>query len=338
MLAAAVAMSPFLGGAFALIYGVSALIQTVAYRRPVGRTLASHALAAIPAILAVAWCMGNDMLEGAGGALVVGFRGNARNAPILTLALALGPLLISALLGLWMNRRRWHTVGPLLAAPTVAILLFYFVSIGGTDPVWVGWRAGQILLVTLPALGALWIAAAWDRHPRLLGAVLVLLFAVGVPTTAIDLYNAQDISNREMGPGFPWSVVVTPDQRAEFDWIRIYTPPHAVVQMEPTVRGRATWTLIPSFAQRRMAAGLPISLVMTSEYQRRAQRVRELYGTGDARHAWEIARDMGIDYLYVDKVERGAFGDEAMRKFDTNPQYFRPMFQQADVAIYAVGD
>jgi hypothetical protein len=290
------------------------------------------------AILAVAWCFGNEMLEGAGGALRLGFEGLARSAPVLTLALALGPLLMAALLGIWAMRWQWRAMVPLLVAPLTALGLFYFVSIGATDPVWVGWRAGQILLVTLPALAAVWIAAAWERHWRPLVAVLVLLFAIGSPTTAIDLYNAQDVSNREMGPGFPWTVVVTPDQRAAFDWIKVYTPPRAVVQMEPTVRGRATWTLIPSFAQRRMAAGLPISLVMTDEYRRRAQLVRELYGTRDAARAWEIAHAMKIDYLYVDHVERTAFGEEAIRKFDTNPQYFRPMFERADVAVYAVGD
>ena len=42
----------------------------------------------------------------------------------------------------------------------------------------------------------------------------------------------------------------------------------AIVQMEPMVRGREHWTLIPSFAGRRMAAGLPISLLPLPEYLR----------------------------------------------------------------------
>ena len=91
--------------------------------------------------------------------------------------------------------------------------------------------------------------------------LLLVAFAAGLPTTAIDTYNAQDISNRAMGPGFPWTVTVDPAQQAAFAWIRRETPREAVVQMEPMVRGRATWTLIPTFAGRRMAAGLPISLV-----------------------------------------------------------------------------
>ena len=56
------------------------------------------------------------------------------------------------------------------------------------------------------------------------------------------------------------------------------TPPAAIVQMDPTARGRTTWSLIPSFAQRRMAAGLPISLLggtaPDTEYADRSIRVQ----------------------------------------------------------------
>ena len=46
----------------------------------------------------------------------------------------------------------------------------------------------------------------------------------------IDAYNAQDIWNRRMGAGFRWTVVVSPDQRRAFDWLRLSTPSTAIVR------------------------------------------------------------------------------------------------------------
>jgi uncharacterized membrane protein len=64
--------------------------------------------------------------------------------------------------------------------------------------------------------------------------------------------------------------------------------------------------------------------------------VRALYGTADAREAWTIARRLGIDYLYVDQVEREAFPAAALTKFDEHPELFVPAFRNASVTIYAV--
>jgi hypothetical protein len=339
-LAAAVSISPFLGGSFALIYGIAVLTQAAIRARPFLPAVLPHAIAAALTVLAIGWCIENQMLEGARGALQLGFRGNAARSSFITMGLALGPLLLPALGGLVLVRKLEASVIPIVAALLVGLGLFYFVSIGGTDPVWVGWRAGQILLVTLPALAALFFARASESRAGrwCAGALAVVLFAVGVPTTAIDVYNAQDVTNHGMGPGFPWTVVITPHQQAAFDWLKASTPEDAVVQMDPTARGRATWTLIPTFAQRRMAAGLPISLVMTEDYRQRSQRVREMYRTEDAQQAWSIAHAMRIDYVYVDRTEREAFGESAMRKFDGNPEYFRLMFRSDDVSIYAISD
>ena len=55
---------------------------------------------------------------------------------------------------------------------------------------------------------------------------------LAMPTVAIDVFNAQDITNRDAAT-FPWTLVITPPQRAAFDWIRQHTPIDAVVQAEP---------------------------------------------------------------------------------------------------------
>ena len=109
--------------------------------------------------------------------------------------------------------------------------------------------------------------------------------------------------------------------------------------MEPMVRERSTWSLIPSFAQRRMAAGLPISLLggtsAGSEYAEKSDRVKTMYSTGSARQAWEIARALRIDYVWVDNVERTAY-PAGVSKFDSSPQNFAPVFKNAEVTIYRV--
>lgn len=338
-LAGSVACSPFLGGAFASVYGLTIALQ--AARRPWSAdalvAVVRHTLVAAPVLLAIGWCILNDMLEGAGGALTFGVSPQASNAPFKTLVLALGPVLVPALAGLWPGMSLpipRHAVAGL----AIGTGLFYFVSLAGPDPIWVGWRAGQVLLVTLPALAAR-AFARWAESPRWrpLGmAVAAIALVIGLPTTLIDVYNAQDITNRQMGPGFRWTVSLTPAQQAAFEWIRRATPPDAVVQMEPTVRGRETWTLIPTFAQRRMAAGLPISLVWMPYYEAGSRRIRALYGTTDAAEAWGIATRSDIDYLYLDRVERDAFPPDAIAKFDRHPQYFRRVYANDTVAIYAV--
>ena len=275
------AISPFLGGAFSLIYGGTVLLRRHGDWRATVRAVVVNAAAAVPVLAALAWCTWNLTFEGAGSAVAIGYSGPIAKAPFVMPALALGPLLCAAAAGLAFGRSRAaSTLAPALAGSGIGFILLYFVTMPGGDIVWIGWRAGQILLLTLTPLAALGFARAADaRYRTLAWAAAVLLFVVGLPTTVIDAYNTQDIWNRRMGAGFRWTVIVTPDQRRAFDWIRQSTPPAAIVQMEPNVRGRETWTNIPTFAARRMAAGLPISLLRKPLYAERSDS-----GAPDLRH------------------------------------------------------
>jgi hypothetical protein len=104
--------------------------------------------------------------------------------------------------------------------------------------------------------------------------------------------------------------------------------------MEPMLRGREHWTLIPSFAGRRMAAGLPISLLPLPEYQERSERVRTLFSTPNIDEAAEIARRLRLDYLYVDRDDDAAY--PGVRKFDAHPKRFTRVFANDEVRIYKV--
>jgi hypothetical protein len=324
----ATTMNPLLGAACAAIYGACVLVD--ALRQPGGwKFVPKHAVGAVPVALAVLWGAASRVMDGAGGALNVGFSGFSRNRPILTLLLSLGPILIPALAGLWRPANAARPV--VIAATGIALGLFLLYYVRISEASWVGFRAGQILLVSIPIL----LARTLDRL-RWSGraGVSIVILILGLPTTVVDTYNAQDIGNRRPSPGnFRWTLWTTPAQQEAFDWIRRATPTDAVVQMEPILRGREHWTLIPSFAGRRMAAGLPISLLPTPEYAERSERVRALFATANGDEAHAIARKLRLDYLYVDRDDRAAYPD-GTRKFDERPALFERVFQNAEVAVY----
>ena len=326
----ATTLNPLLGAACCAIYGISILVDALRQHRT-PRLVLRHVVAAVPVVVAVAWSAAGRVIEGAGEALDVGFGGLARHAPLATLLLSLGPVLIPALAGLRRFAAAPRAIVLAIAGIAVGLFLLYFVRI--SDAAWVGFRAGQILLVMIPVL----LARTFDALPTRSGAWLcAAILLVGLPTTVIDTFNAQDIGNTRQSPGgFKWTLSVSAGQDEAFRWIRRETPETAVVQMEPTLRGREHWTLIPSFAARRMAAGLPISLLPSPEYLEGSNRVRTMFAAPDAQEAASIARGLRIDYLYVDGDDRAAYPD-GVAKFAAHPELFAPVFQNADVSIYQV--
>lgn len=323
--------NPFVGGIFCLIYGASIALDAV--RSPgVLRALAHHARAVVPVALALAWCALNKVAGGAATAVQFGFGGYARTNTAIALLLSTGPLLLPALAGLW----RWRALPAqparvAVAGSVISLLLMHVLTL--SEGSWVGFRTGQILLMMLPVLLArlLWGLAATSR--RVAAAVAGVVLVAGLPTTLIDAYNAQDIGNRQPGPGFRWTIPVTAAQQAAFAWIRANVPETAIVQMEPILRGRDHWSLIPSFAQRRMSAGLPISLLPVPEYAEGSAQVQQIYRTADPIEANRLARARRIRYLYIDAEDRAAY-PEGMAKF-TAP-YFETSYDSGGVTIVRV--
>lgn len=322
-------MNPLLGGICSIVYGVCVLYDAAVQRA--WQRIPVHVLAAVPVALAVGWGALSRVTEGAGGALDVGFHGFSRYSPIVTLLLSVGPILVPALPGvLGARMETWRPVVIAVSGILAGLFLLYFVRI--SEASWVGFRAGQLLLVSIPIL----LARTLERlAKRAAAALAVVILIVGLPTTAIDTWNAQDIWNRRPGPGFRWTLWVTPAQQEAFGWIRENTPQDAVVQMEPTLRAREHWTLIPTFAGRRMAAGLPISLLPLPEYEERSSMVRTLFATANAAEASTIAYKLRIDYLYVDLEDVAAYG-EGVAKFADNPDHFERVFANSEVRIYRI--
>ena len=330
-LALATTMNPLIGVACSVIYAVCVVAD--AFRMP--RSLSAigrHWTAAGLVITAFVWGLASRVTDGAASALDVGFAGFSKNSPVIALLLSLGPGPLPALAGVCGGRtdgeRRALVIG--VTGVGLGLFLLYFVRI--SEASWVGFRAGQILLVSIPLL----LARAFERLRHSLGTVLAAgLLIIGLPTTLVDTYNAQDIWNRRLGPGFRWTLWVTRPQQAAFAWIRANTQPTEIVQMEPIVRGREHWTLIPSFAGRGMAAGQPISLLPSPEYKERSEQVREIFATTSVPDALTTARRLRIAYLYVDATDVAAYPD-GVRKFADAPQAFEPVFTNSEARVYRV--
>jgi hypothetical protein len=337
-LALGLLMSPFPAGTLSLVVAGVLAWQVWVQPHHAIRGLVAGGVAALPIGAALWWCVASGMVAGAGGTLVLAPSRDAFRSPLLVLALAAGPVLLPTIAGLlWATYRRHLPVivGSLLGVVT-ALVLYFFVTLEA-EPIWIGWRAGQILWVTAPgALALLLVYLGRHRWRALRPAVVGLWLAAGVPTTAIDWYNAQDTSNTGMGPGFQWTIMTSPDEQAAFAWIQAHTPADAIVQMSIAPRGRETWSLVPSFARRRMAAGLPISLLVDKGTRVAADRVDRLFGQVDPEQAWLIARESGIHVLFVGAVEQQAF-PRIVSTLQSRPDLFVPVLSNADVHLFAIG-
>ncbi len=338
LLGLATTLNPFLGGAFSLIYGLAVLLDAVRTRVSVGQ-VCRHAVAAVPPVLAVIWGTHNAMAEGAGSAVTIAWAGHARHAPVVTLLMSLGPVLIPALAGL-VPRRRLPTPPMIVAwcGLLVGLGLLYFVVL--SEASWVGFRAGQILLavLTIPLARLLATLGQWPApapHRTAIAALVAGVLVIGAPTVVVDTYNASDIANLEQGPGFPWTLTVTPGQQEALSWVKGHTARTAVVQMDTIARGRGHWSFIPTFAERRMATGLPISLLPRPEYRRLSRQVHGIFDSRDAGSAHAIARQLRIDYLWVDAVDRQAY-PHGTAVLAAAPGYFAPAFDNGEAQVYRV--
>jgi hypothetical protein len=333
-LGASVALNPFAGGLLCAVYGLAVFghwWRTRGSFTPVLR----HAVAVMPVIAALGWAAMNKVAEGAGDTLHFGVYGPAANAPLIAFVLSFGPLLVLAVIGMLPNRRvPLASVWPALSGVILVVLVMHLVTMT-VDEFWIGFRTGHLFFVLVPPLVARALLWLGDLRSRALAwSVVAGVLAIGAPTTIIDAFNAQDVENTHEGIGISWVVRLTPEEQEALAWIRAKTPPTAIVQADPAARGRDTWSLIPSFAERRMAAGQPISLMHVPDYDSRSDDVQKIYGYNDAQPAWRSAVDLGIDYLWVDRVERSAYPN--VRKFEDHPEWFVPVFRNAEVTVYRI--
>jgi hypothetical protein len=266
----------------------------------------------------------------------------AHNA-VIGIALSFGPILLAAAAGaavaFYRRARHLNVLGLVIA---IAFFFYFFVDVVDHQHAYVGWRAGHLLFIAFaPLVGYAWqeLRAA-GRVARAAAAVAALLLAVAAaPTTIIDLFNAQDTAFRGRGPGFNWTEIITPDELQALEWIKAYTPADALVQPDP-IRGAdrgesGTWAYMPAFGERRMTAGMPISMIPIKKYQEASARVEQVFRTVEIEKAYRLATDLNLQYLYIGPEENRVYPG-VRERFDRAPFWFKPVFRNESVAVYRV--
>jgi hypothetical protein len=282
---------------------------------------------AVPALVLLAWYVVLGFFGDAGGVLAL------RSPRLMELPAVLlieaGALFFLLMLRIGKKRleRRDFELLALSAASLAAVLL---LDIEGYEGVWMAWRAGSVLLVTLALLA---VPAFGGRIGLAHAAVLLPALA----TSVLDVFNAQDITNRSLSPGeFRWTTVVSGDEWEALAWIRRETPETAVVQWDVRARELGEWAFLPAIAERRMAVGTPIFLLDRGKYRVRERRqVRPIFGAATATDAHRLARELGIDYLFVGARELQV-RREGLRKLFESKLLFRIVFARGSVTVLEV--
>jgi hypothetical protein len=139
-----------------------------------------------------------------------------------------------------------------------------------------------------------------------------------------------------MGPGFRWTVVLSPDELQGLNWIKKMTPKDARVQVEPEVRGRDTWAYVPAFAERRMSGGISLGMVPLAKYEEVSARIKkEIYQSTSPHDAYERSRAFCIDYLVIGEPERAAYA-KLQPMLDQAPHLFAPAFRNNVLTVFAI--
>ncbi len=271
--------------------------------------------------------------------ITVGLNPAATHGVVASMLLSL-PMLVAGVAGLWMAVRRHEQYADIFGVIiAVSVLFYFFVDLKDHQHVYVGWRSGHFSFIACAGLAGYAMQELFRKGPglKVVCVIVAIIFAVGAaPTLAIDIYNTQDVSNRGLGPGFPWTLIVTPDELQALEWIRTNTASDAIVQIEPSVRDSGAsyaWAYVPAFAERRMAGGLPISMVPLEKYQTVSRRVKDIYTAADSHTVYERAKALRIDYLIVGPPERKAY--PALETIlNDQPAIFQPVVRNGTMSIY----
>jgi hypothetical protein len=255
--------------------------------------------------------------------------------------LSFGPMLIAAAVGavIAVVRRavEFAALGLVIA---VAWFFYFFVDVVDHQHAYVGWRAGHLLFMAFAPFVGYACQELWARGPVARGAAAVgaLLLALGAaPMIVIDLYNTQDIDNHRPGPSFHWTEIVTRDELEALQWVRKSTPPDALVQVDPIHDGveGGVWAYMPAFGERRMTAGVPISMIPAKRYVEAGQQVRQMFTAPDAGTAYAKACAMDLQYIYVGPEEQRVY-PQLRALLDGAPDRFETVFRNRSVSVYRV--
>lgn len=251
--------------------------------------------------------------------------------------LSIGPVLLVMAVAIpaLLSERRGLSVFAALAATSIAF--YFFVNVRDHGNVYTGWRVGHFLFMSAAVVIGVFlerIVTSASALQPVQWTILVVAFLGGLPTTIIDIYNTQDITNFGEAPAGRMTLLLTPDELQAFDWIKHHTRPDARFQVDPVARGQETWAYLPAFAERRMAIGLPISMVPLAKYQQGSEAISKLFDESPLG-AYDRAAKAGVNYVLVGPPEQRAHpGVEA--RFNSIPNQMPLAFKNGTISIYEV--
>lgn len=335
LLGLSIAISSFAGVMFTAGAALFEAIS-VARQRDWRRGLAHAVASAIPLALASGLVFALHYVDASGSVVEFGVNRLATRSFWLVTALSFGPVLILAVAAVSVILRTGRQdLGEWGALAAACVVFYFLINVRDHQDVYVGWRVGHLLFMSATVLAGILfdhVATLANRRTAVLGVVAVGL--AGLPTTVIDVYNTQDLTNNRAAPGFTWTLRLTPDDRQAFHWIRLNTRPEEVVQVDPFARDSETWAYLPAFAERRMAAGLPISMVPLKKYEDASAQMRAIFDE-PALSSYERATRGGVNYVLVGPPERSAHpGVEA--RLDALPELMPLLFRNGTISIYGV--
>nr|MBA3271833.1 hypothetical protein [Acidobacteriota bacterium] len=96
------------------------------------------------------------------------------------------------------------------------------------------------------------------------------------------------------------------------------------------------WSYIGAFAERRMIAGLPLAMTPLRPYEdASAVLYSGVFTAASADDAHVVAGVLGIDYLFIGRVERRAY-PQAVGAMSRTPDLFPMVFKNEAVTIFRV--
>jgi hypothetical protein len=331
-----VAISSFAG---VMLTAAAALHELVGVSRAmdIKRAVVHAVAAAIPLAAGTALTFALQYVDGSGPVVALELNQLATRQLWWVTLLSFGPVLLlslAAVPALLQERRGLGILGALAAA---CVIFYFFINVRDHQDVYVGWRVGHFMFMAATVVIAILFerVQALTRPLRPLAwAAITVIGLMGLPTTVIDVYNTQDITNFNEAPAGPWTLRLTPDDLQLFDWLKHNTAPSAIVQVDPVPRDPASWAYLPAFGERRMAAGLPISMIPLAKYQEASHSIRTIFDEPPLL-AYERAVRAGINYIVVGPPERGVH-DGVEARFDSVPDLMPRVFRNGTIAIYAV--
>jgi len=317
----------------AMLFEFVGVLRTRDIRRGVIHAIA----AAIPLAASVAVVYGLGYVDRSGSVVELTVNRVATHQFFWVTFLSCGPVLIAAAMAIpaLMSERRSVAVFGALAV--TSMFFYFFVNVLDHQDVYTGWRVGHFMFMSAAVvIGMLLerIAVSTSVTQPLQLGVLVIAFLAGLPTTLIDIYNTQDITNHNMAPSAHWTLVLSPDELQAFDWIQKNTRPDALFQVDPLARDSETWAYLPAFAERRMAIGLPISMVPLAKYQQGSEAIRNLFEESPLA-AYERAVRARVNYVLVGPPERTAHPGVEDR-FNSIANQMPLAFKNGSISIYEI--